>query len=59
MRSEVITVSEEEDANLARIDELIAKQDSGGELTAEEQEFLDRMAADPNYPIDVEEDYDW
>ena len=46
------------DPNLERIQQLRAKYESKEELTEEEEEFLTRMAADPNYPVDLDEDED-
>jgi hypothetical protein len=46
----------EEDPNLARIEELKAKQASGQEFTDEEMEFLEGLSADPNYAVTVEEE---
>ena len=47
------------DPNMERLVELKAKQASRQEFTEEEEAFLERMAADPNYPVEgLNEDQD-
>jgi hypothetical protein len=48
-------MASEYDPNLERIDQLRAKIEGGGDLTADEEAFLDQMAADPNYDVTVVE----